>query len=65
MAEVGLGLLKVLHGTVGKFFGCSQLQRTWGLGRCIPKTRYLIAPHHHPSQGPQVTRATITPSGGA
>lgn len=48
MAEVGFGLLKVLHGTVGELFCRSQLLKTWGLARCIPKTKNLSAPHHHP-----------------
>lgn len=47
--EVGFGLLKVLRGTVGKLFCWSQLLKTWGLGRRIPKPRNLGAPHHYPA----------------
>lgn len=47
MAEVAFGLLRVPHGTVGKLFCWSQLLKTWGLGRHIPKTRNLSEPHHH------------------
>lgn len=58
VAEMGFGVLKVLHGTVGKLFYWRQLLKTQGLGRSIPKPRNLAAPtppaclgttsHHHP-----------------